>query len=380
MRVVSASRWNNTLVVGGRGDTAAAARVAALPFVRSVRRVWTEPDSLPPPRGDRFLGLVEPSATHPDYYGTGRGQLALHRGDSLHAAGFRGEGMHVAVIDAGFLNADTVALLRGMRLLGARDFVRPPSDVYAGDSHGLKALSCLAARLPHALVGAAPEASYWLLRSEDVASEQPVEEDYWAAALEFADSAGVDLVSSSLGYRAFDRPSDSYRYRDLDGRTALVSRTAARAAAKGIVLVCSAGNEGADAWKKITVPADAPGVLAVGAVQRDSLNAFFSSVGPAADGRVKPDVMAVGVLSAVCADDGAVTAASGTSFAAPALCGAVACFWQACPWLTAREVVQAVRRAGAGAAAPDNVFGYGIPDLWAACRAETARHLGSPYK
>ena len=181
----------------------------------------------------------------------------------------------------------------------------------------MKVLSCMAANKPNVLVGTAPEASYWLLRSEDDDTEQPVEEDYWAEALEFADSVGVDVVNTSLGYYEFDDTTMNYRYRDLDGHYSLMSHSASLAADKGLVLVCSAGNSGRGTWKKITPPGDAENVITVGAADRNLVNADFSSVGNTTDGRVKPDVMAVGVASAVAGNDGTVSHANGTSFASP---------------------------------------------------------------
>lgn len=199
---------------------------------------------------------------------------------------------------------------------------------------------------PHVMVGTAPEASFWLLRSEDEYSEHLVEQDYWAAALEFADSVGVDVVNTSLGYYAFDDPSKDYRYCDLDGKFALMSRQAAKAADKGMVIVCSAGNAGSGSWKKTTPPGDAENVLTVGAINKQGVLAPFSSIGNTADGRVKPDVMAVGLGSDVMGTDGIVRGANGTSFSSPIMCGMVACLWQALPDLTAKELIELVRRSG----------------------------------
>jgi subtilisin family serine protease len=145
-----------------------------------------------------------------------------------------------------------------------------------------------------------------------------------------------------------------------------MSASASRAADKGMVVVCSAGNAGRDTWKKITPPGDAEWVLTIGAIDRDRMNAIFSSVGPTQDGRVKPDLMAIGVSAAVCGTDGTVSHSNGTSFASPIFCGLVACFWQAFPQLTARQVIEALRRCGDRADCPDNIFGYGIPDVWKA--------------
>ncbi|MBQ8520992.1 MAG: S8 family serine peptidase [Bacteroides sp.] len=368
-RIVTTSKWNNTAVVEVQ-DTLAVKQMADLPFVLSTRKVWISPDSIPPRNDKRKKEVTNQIEEKTEYYGKGYQQIHIHGGDSLHAAGFSGQGMHVAVIDAGFYNADHIKLFKKMHLLGVRDFVNPQSDIYAENSHGMKVLSCMAANAPQAFVGTAPEASYWLLRSEDADTEQPVEEDYWAAALEFADSVGVDVVNTSLGYYRFDEGHGGYRYRDLDGHYSLMSNTASMAADKGMVVVCSAGNAGDEAWKKITPPADAEQVITVGALTRDLVNTDFSSIGNTTDGRIKPDVMAIGRSATVAGIDGTVSRANGTSFASPILCGVVACFWQACPWLTAKEVIEAVQQAGDRADYPDNIYGYGVPDLWKAYKKQ----------
>jgi hypothetical protein len=230
----------------------------------------------------------------------------------------------------------------------------------------MKVLSCMGMNEPYFMTGTAPEASYWLFRTEDDHSESLVEQDYWAAAVEFADSVGVDIINTSLGYYAFDDNSKNYDFCQLDGDYSLISRQASRLADKGMVLVCSAGNAGRGSWKKITPPGDADHVLTVGAVDREGVLAPFSSVGNTADGRVKPDVVAVGVASAVISTSGRRSQANGTSFASPTLCGMVACLWQACPTLTAKELIELVRRSGSRADCPDNIYGYGIPDFWKA--------------
>ena len=223
----------------------------------------------------------------------------------------------------------------------------------------------MAANVPNVLIGTAPEARYWLLRCEDQQTEQPVEEDYWAMAAEFADSAGVDIISSSLGYNDYDTP-DYYHQRDLDGQTALISRTASMLAKKGIILVNSAGNSGMGPWKKISFPADANDILTVGAVNMVKKNAPFSGVGPTQDGRVKPDVMALGSPAALISARGSIIRDMGTSFSTPLVAGLVACLWQAMPEKTALEVIELVRQTSNNAKEPDNIFGYGIPNFWRA--------------
>lgn len=367
--LVTQSKWNNTVVVQ-LSDTSLIDKITTLPFVIAARKVWTAPDSIPARNPERKKEVTNKVKKGDNYYGDAYRQISVHHGDSLHAAGFRGEGMQIAVIDAGFYNADEISVFKKMNLLGTRDFVNPHSDIYAENYHGMKVLSCIAANKPHVLVGTAPEASYWLLRSEDNDTEQTVEEDYWAAALEFADSVGVDVVNTSLGYYEFDDKTMNYRYQDLNGHYSLMSNSASMAADKGLVLVCSAGNSGRGVWKKITPPADAENILTVGAVNRDLINADFSSVGNTTDGRIKPDVMAVGVSSAVTGNDGTISHANGTSFASPTFCGLVACFWQATPWLTAKQVIKAVQNAGDRKNNPDNIFGYGVPDIWKAYQLE----------
>lgn len=362
---LSASKWNNTVLLQ-TSDQQVAEAFKQNPFVESVKQVWVSPDTIYPATADRKKEVKNDWKKQKDYYGVGDSQIRMLRGDSLHASGFRGEGMLIAVVDAGFYNVDAMKAFKKLNLRGTRDFVNPQSDIYAEHSHGLKVLSCMAANIPHVMVGTAPEAAYWLLRSEDNDTEQPVEEDNWAAAIEFADSVGVDVVNTSLGYYSFDDSSYNYRYRDLDGKTSLMTVSAAMAAAKGMLVVCSAGNSGMDVWKKITPPADAEGVLTVGAVDSVRVNATFSSIGNTADGRIKPDVMAMGVHAGVIGTDGGTSFANGTSFASPICCGAVACLWQACPWLTVKELIDIIHRASDRIDYPDNIFGYGIPDMWKA--------------
>lgn len=373
LRIHCVSKWNNTVLAETADSLLGVSLSRHFAFVRSVRCVWVEPVKRPKGQADRKEQVKNEGEAQEALYGNAWQQCAQMKGDSLHRAGFRGRGMVVAVIDAGFYNADAISAFEGLNLLGTRDFVNPHSDIYAENSHGMKVLSCLAANRPHYMVGTAPEASYWLLRSEDHNSEQPVEMDYWAAAVEFADSVGADVVNTSLGYASFDNRADNLHYWELDGESTLISRSASMAARKGMLVVCSAGNSGDGTWKKITPPGDACDVLTVGAVDRRGLNTSFSSVGNTADGRVKPDVCAMGGNCTVMGNDGAPTTGSGTSYASPILCGLVTCLWQALPQLTALEVMELVRRHGHNAAHPDNIFGYGIPDFWEAYREGSSR-------
>ena len=361
VHVLVTGKWDNFVTVSCN-DSMLIAEIAGLPFVRSTERVWRGVAK----RASERDSLINKPLRTDSLYGPAITQIKMSHADRLHEAGFKGQGMTIAVIDAGFHNVDKIEAMKNINILGTRDFVNPEADIYAESSHGMSVLSCMAMNQPNVMIGTAPEASYWLLRSEDEYSENLVEQDYWAAAIEFADSVGVDLVNTSLGYYSFDDPAKNYRYRDLNGHYALMSREAAKAADKGIVVVCSAGNSGAGSWKKITPPGDAENVITVGAVNKYGVLAPFSSVGNTADGRVKPDVVAVGLGSDVMGTDGNLRHANGTSFSSPIMCGMVACLWQACPELTAKEIIELVRRSGDRAVFPDNIYGYGIPDLWKA--------------
>lgn len=365
VRIVTTGKWDNFVTVSCN-DTTLIDKIARLPFVRATEKVWTAPDPELPVMATKRDTLINTPLWVEEIYGPARRQIEMGKGDKLHDAGYKGQGMTIGIIDAGFHNADRIAAMKNIRILGVKDFVNADADVYAESDHGMCVLSCIGMNQPHVMIGTAPEASFWLLRSEDEYSEHLVEQDYWAAALEFADSVGVDVVNTSLGYYAFDDKTKNYRYSDLDGKFALMSRQAAKAADKGMVIVCSAGNAGAGPWKKTTPPGDADQVLTVGAVDKKGVLAPFSSVGNTADGRVKPDVVAVGKGSDVMGTDGILRRANGTSFSSPILCGMVTCLWQALPHLTAKEIIELVRRSGDRADTPDNIYGYGIPDMWKA--------------
>lgn len=363
MRVVNCSKWNNTVVVE-TADTAAALALTGLPYVKSVCKVWISPGNTVRPDGVNRESIVTNKLTlTPRYYGAADRQVTMLNCQGLHQMGLRGEGMTIAVIDGGFYNADLLSGLAKCKIRGTRNFVHPGKSVYEEGEHGMNVLSCIAADTPYALVGTAPDAMFYLLVSEDGDSEQPVEEDNWCAAVEYADSVGADIVTSSLGYTEFNDNFAPHRYYELDGRTSINSRSASLAASRGLLLLNSAGNSGNDAYKKISCPADATDMLTVGAVDANGRNTLFSSLGNTADGRIKPDVMAMGGESALLATDGTVRLANGTSFSTPILCGAVACLWQAYPARRPVDIIEAIRQAGHNAAHPDNVYGYGVPDM-----------------
>jgi subtilisin family serine protease len=350
------------------------AQLVALPFVRQAELVWISPDSIDKeqPKWTYHNEFNSWDSIHGEHYGNGKEQIESLQGQRLHHVGLRGKGMTIAVLDGGFRNANRLAAFSSTRIAGCRDFVWPlrqPTDdeqIYKGADHGTRVFSAIAANVPEVLVGTAPEANYWLLRCEDQQSEQPVEEDYWAMAAEMADSAGVDIINSSLGYNDYDKPHKSLLLKELDGRSTLISRTASMLARKGIILVNSAGNTGMGPWKKICVPADADNILSVGAVTPQGTNAPFSAVGPSQDGRVKPDIVAIGSPAVLISGRGTVVRDMGTSFSTPVVCGLVACLWQSMPNKSASEIINLIRSTADNYQSPNNIYGYGMPNFWRA--------------
>jgi len=366
--IIGTSRWQNTVLVRSN-DTTLLQHLATLDMIKASRQVWVSPDSIE--RGWPKIKIHEKwnpwDSIRGEYYGHGKDQIEMLHGHRLHHLGYKGKGMTIAVLDGGFQNCDQIPAFQKANILGTEDFVYPKSQHYYRETdHGTKVLSAMAANEPQILVGTAPEARYWLLRCEDQQTEQPVEEDYWTMAAEFADSAGVDIISSSLGYNEYDGNLGNYRLCDLDGKTALISRTASMLASKGIILINSAGNLGIGPWKKITFPADANDILTVGAVNYDKKVAPFCGVGPTQDARVKPDVMALGSPASLISGRGTVIRDMGTSFSTPIVAGLVACLWEALPDRTALEIINLVRQASNQYQEPDNIYGYGIPNFWRA--------------
>ena len=374
-QVVGTSRWQNTVVVAS-ADSLLLVRLASLPIVSKSRCVFVAPDSIDK-LDDLRLNVRETfnkwDSVKNDPLGMARPQIEMLRGDSLHEAGLRGQGMTIAVLDGGFQNYDRIPALRRVRIEGVREFVHLPSTSETARSkafqridHGTKVLSALAAQAPEVTMGTAPEASFWLLRCEDPLTEQPVEEDYWTMAAEWADSVGVDIINSSLGYYKYDNGTDNYRLQDLNGHSSFVSRSASLLARKGIVLCNSAGNSGMGQWKKIGVPADAPDILTVGAVNKERQIATFSSIGPSQDLRVKPDVVAMGAGTALISGRGTLVHDMGTSFSTPLVSGLVASLWQGLREKTALEIIDLVRRSADQYNEPTNIYGYGLPNFWKA--------------
>ena len=362
-------RWMNG-VVATISTPDQLTQIQNIPFVSGIKEIYTptkehksskftieEPQSQP---------FSKPDKDAPNY-GISATQVKMLNGHILHGNGFLGEGIEIAVLDAGFYNVDSHpvfdSLWMNKRILGTKDFVNPTSNIYNEHAHGMMVLSIMGGYANGQLVGTAPHARYWLIRTEDASSEQLVEEYNWAAGAEFADSAGADIINTSLGYTTFDVPSQNHTYSNLDGQTTVITQAANMAASKGMLVVVSAGNDGTSPWYYISAPADSPKVLTVGAVDGNRNKAAFSSFGPTADERVKPDLCAMGVGTIIATTDGLVGSGNGTSFSAPLISGMMACLWQAKPNLTVNELMESVVSASSSFNSPNNEIGYGIPDF-----------------
>lgn len=367
--LVHTSKWMNGITVRSEIGTFAE-DVAKLPFVRKVQ--LTKRDIGQKSIISKFIdsrlksGGVEIDTL---LYGESSHQVFQINGHYLHNQGYKGQGMHIAVLDAGFYGVNEFAAFDSLwaegRLLGTRDFVEGDEYVFDGHFHGMSVLSAMAGNVPHQLIGTAPKASYWLLRSEDEMSEFLIEEDNWIAAAEFADSAGVDVINSSLGYSTFDDPEMNHTYADMDGNTTRVTRGANIAASRGMLVVSSAGNEGraSNPWKYIIAPSDGEKVVSVGAVNKEGIAAPFTSYGPAYGGAVKPNVSAVGWNTILQRSNGEIGSGNGTSYSSPVLAGAAATLWQANPSATAAQVKAAIEQSAHLYPEFDSLLGYGIPDL-----------------
>lgn len=371
--LLNISRWFNGVSIYTT-DSTKLIRINALPFVVSSTPVFRIN-----PNGNsagNIKNLVENSRAplNPETsgynYGVSYNQIHQINGDCLHNSGFHGEGMTIAILDAGFNGADTMLVFDSLRtnnqILGTKDFVQPGGNVYTQYIHGMDVLSTIGGNLPGQLVGTAPKAKFYLLRSEDAATENIIEEYNWVSAAEYADSAGADIISTSLGYTTFDKAYQNHTYSETNGHTAPITIAAEMASDKGILVVCSAGNSATQPWHYIGFPADADSVLTVGAVEPNGIYASFSSTGPTVDHRVKPDVAAQGDPAVVANQAGGITYESGTSFSCPITAGAVACLWQAHPTLSNMQLIQSIRESANQYTHPDSLLGYGIPDFCAA--------------
>lgn len=372
--ILGKSKWLNAVIIQTT-DAAAIAKINSFPFVvktndAALRKYYTKV-------ADKFLNeTVEvtsnafrssQSLADTFNYGSSSNQILIHNGQFLHNVGARGQGMVMAFLDAGFTGFATNRFFDSARVrnqfLGTWDFVSGNSNVNEDHPHGLNCFSIAAAYIPGTLIGSCPEAKYYLLRTEDDTTEQIIEEYNWVLGAEYADSAGVDVVSSSLGYSTFDDPSFNHTYADMNGNTTVISRMADLAAKKGMLIVNSAGNSGATSWKYITAPADGDSVLSVGAVNNSGIIASFSSFGPTSDGQIKPDVVSVGFGTVLSTTGGNVATGNGTSFSGPNMAGLATCLWQLFPEYNNFRIINALRESSDRFTAPHEQYGYGLPNM-----------------
>ncbi len=375
------TKWMNGVLV--EMDESMVDDVSSLSFVRDVTYVA---------RGSKLNGLninggrkshkqKEAGAHASDK--ESQAQNAFIDVDAMHNAGYRGDGILLAIFDSGYEFVEGSPyfshIFSDNKVKGTKDFVKGSSNVFQYDSHGSKVLSCISAFNAGEYSGTAPEVDLALCVTEDITSEYMIEEYNWLFAAEYADSLGVDIINSSVGYSYFDDDRMDYTYEDMDGKTAIISRAATLAASKGMLVVSSAGNEGNTTWKYLNAPADADSVLSVGASTYDMERSSFSSFGPTSDGRIKPDIAALGSSVKVVHKNG-VTLANGTSFSAPMVAGLAAGFWQAFPGLTNMDVIQYLKITASQANTPDTLLGFGIPNFMKAYNKAKSNETNVDHK
>ncbi|MES2862987.1 MAG: S8 family serine peptidase [Bacteroidota bacterium] len=366
--VMAKSKWLNALHIRG-----IQADIQALTLLGFVDHVTFANHSLNPGgRVAQVPNVIKPINKQYDIqvaynYGGSQNQIEMLNGHLLHQQNFTGQGKIIAVLDSGFTGVNTAApfqnLITNNQILGGYNFPDQNTNYFFRHNHGTNVLSTMGGFEDGQLVGTAPNAQYYLFITEDVNSENPVEESYWVEGAELADYYGVDVINSSLGYFGYDNSNYSHQYDDMIGNKTFASRGANVAFNKGIVVVISAGNSGGSMEPHIATPADAIGALTIGAVDFSETYASFSSIGPSFDGRVKPDVCAKGAGTTVASPTGTIYTANGTSFSSPVMAGMVATFWSAMPNLTAQQVVDFVRQSADNYTTPTNQKGYGIPDF-----------------
>lgn len=372
-QLLNPTRWLNGVTIYTTDSTVLAA-VQALPYVdhtvlasygKPGKKSFFEKESFSEDIPDTYKNDRN-TATY--NYGLAYNQIHQINGTGLHDMGYRGQGMVIAVLDAGYIGVDTHPVFDSLwannQILGTKNFVTPGDQVFTQFWHGREVLSCMGADDPGLMIGTAPKASYWLLLSEDISSENVIEEYNWVSAAEFADSVGADVINSSLGYIAFDNPAFSHPYSDMDGNTCISTIGADIAASKGILVTNSAGNSGNNqTFPWIGAPADGDSVFTIGAVDGNGNRAVFSSQGPTYDGRIKPTVMAQGQGTAVANDTNGVSFGNGTSFSSPVMAGMSACLWQAYPDKNNMDIMDAIKQSASMHSSPDNYMGWGIPDF-----------------
>ncbi|PLW95914.1 MAG: serine protease [Marinilabiliales bacterium] len=371
--ILNATKWLNGVTIYTESQTVVD-NILALPYVSSalklVNKESTEEKSFFKNESFGEIDLesfITERSTSELNYGAAENQIDQINGIPLHNMGYQGQGMVIAVLDGGFVGVEEHpvfdSLWANSQILGTRDFVHPyDQDVFTESEHGKSVLSTIGANEPGQMIGTAPKANFWLLRSEDVMTENIIEEYNWVSAAEFADSVGADVINSSLSYQDFDMPQWDHSYEDLDGNSAPSTIGADMVTSKGVLVCNSAGNSGDSGFPWNAAPADADNILSIGAVNESGIRAEFSSIGPTVDGRIKPAVMAQGSGTIVARNTEGVGPGSGTSYSSPIIAGMSACLWQANPTMTVLEIQAAIKESASRADSPDNLYGWGIPD------------------
>ncbi len=368
--VLNVSRWLNAVTIQTT-DANAITTINALPFVQSTTAIaLRQSPSAPREEPITDLPLARGEGMQGDFFNYGANsfnEIHLQKGEFLHNIGLRGQGMQIAILDGGFFNYTTLdamdSIITNGQVLSTWDFVNNEASVVEDNAHGMMCLSTIAANIPGQFVGKAPKANFHLFKTEDVASEYPIETFNWVCGAERADSSGADIISTSLGYNTFDNPAFDFTYSDMNGNTTLCTKGADLAAKKGILVFAAVGNYGTAPWKFLAAPADADSVVAVGAVNSAGAIWPSSSYGPSADGRIKPDVASVGFTAVIQNANNTIGSGNGTSFACPNMAGLGTCLWQGFPEFNNMRVIAALKQAGSISSSPNDRIGYGIPDM-----------------
>lgn len=369
-------KWINTILIKTT-NAALLDDILALPFVAGATKI-SDVNAFPPIKAKNFFEIEKElegeefsfksgDQTSTLDYGQAYQQISILNGIPLHDAGFQGQGMVIAVLDGGFIGVPDRRVFDSIwinnQILGTRDFASEENNAFSGSTHGTKVLSTMGANWPGQMIGTAPKADYWLIRTEFTDYENIIEEYNWLVGAAFADSVGADVINSSLGYTTFDDASMDHTWAELDGNTTIVTKGADLAAAKGMLPVNSAGNEGSSSWQYISSPADGDSVFAIGAVNGMGILADFSSRGVPTDPRIKPNICAIGSGTTVAdAYNDFITSGSGTSFSSPTVAGMTACLWQANIEYNNKQIMEALEMSGDRASNPNRDYGYGIPD------------------
>ncbi len=368
-RIISKSKWFNSITISTSRD--GLVKLAEMPFVKFISPVAKGIASSRNARDNQPYTTGTTSTTSLDY-GQSLSQLQPQQIPAAHDMGFNGEGVYVCLMDAGFNNL-AHEVFDSLRIVATWDFVNGDPDVGDGGlgsgSHGTSTLSVIAGFKPGKLIGTAYRSSYLLAKTENTETETPAEEDFWIAAAEWADSIGVDVTSTSLVYLEFDPPFTSYTWQDMDGNTARITKGADLAVGKGILVFNSAGNNGMnDTHNTLAAPADGDSVITIGSITSGGQRSSFSSVGLTVDGRIKPDLMAVGSSTYAAAPGSrtSYTITSGTSLACPIAAGIGAMMLQKKPDLNPVQVREILRNTASLSTTPDRFMGWGIMNAVAA--------------